>query len=66
MDISVDSEREYKDAKYFAHIIGYVGKASDEDLARLNTPDAALQYTENDVVGKTGIEQIYEAELPCW
>lgn len=63
MDISVDSEREYKDAKYFAHVIGYVGKASDEDLARLNTPDAALQYTENDVVGKTGIEQIYEAEL---
>ncbi len=63
MDISIDSEREYYDAKYFAHIIGYVGKASDEDLTRLNKEDSSITYTENDVVGKTGVEQIYEAEL---
>ena len=63
MDISVDSEREYYDAKYFAHIIGYVGKASDEDLTRLNKEGSSITYTENDVVGKTGVEAIYEAEL---
>ena len=63
MDISVDSMRVYNDAKYFAHIIGYVGKASEEDLERLNSEDSQLKYTTNDIVGKTGVEQIYEAEL---
>ena len=63
MDITVDSERYYTDAKYFAHIIGYVGKASDDDLERLNTDDSSIKYTTNDIVGKTGIEQIYENEL---
>lgn len=63
MDITVDSQRVYNDAKYFAHIIGYVGKASEDDLTRLNTDESAVKYTTNDIVGKTGIEQIYEAEL---
>ena len=63
MDITVDSQRYYNDAKYFAHIIGYVGKASEDDLTRLNTEDGSVKYTTNDIVGKTGIEQIYEAEL---
>ncbi len=63
MDITVDSERIYYDAKYFAHIIGYVGKASEEDLERLNKEGSSVTYTNEDVVGKTGVEQIYEAEL---
>ena len=64
MDIKVQSERVYPDAKYFAHIIGYVGKASEDDLTRLNKDDkATFKYTNEDVVGKTGVEQIYETEL---
>lgn len=63
MDISVDSERIYYDAKYFAHIIGYVGKASEDDLERLNKDGSAITYTNEDVVGKTGVEQIYESSL---
>ena len=64
MDILVDSTRIYNDAKYFAHIIGYVGKASEDDLLRLNADEnAAIKYTTSDVVGKTGIELVYENEL---
>ena len=63
MDITVDSERIYYDAKYFAHIIGYVGKASVDDLERLNKEGSTVTYTDKDVVGKTGVEAIYESEL---
>ena len=64
MDILVDSTRIYNDAKYFAHIIGYVGKASEEDLIRLNQDEnSEITYTTSDVVGKTGVELIYENEL---
>ncbi len=64
MDILVDSTRIYNDAKYFAHIIGYVGKASEEDLLRLNSDEnSGITYTTSDVVGKTGVEMIYENEL---
>ena len=64
MDILMSSTRIYNDAKYFAHIIGYVGKASEEDLIRLNQDEnAGIKYTTSDVVGKTGVELVYENEL---
>ncbi|MBR6171716.1 MAG: hypothetical protein IKQ49_00865 [Eubacterium sp.] len=64
MDIKIDSIRIYNDAKYFAHIIGYVGTASEDDLLRLNQDEnSGITYTTSDVVGKTGVELIYENEL---
>ncbi len=64
MDILIDSTRVYNDAKYFAHIIGYVGTASEDDLIRLNSDEeSGITYTTTDVVGKTGVEQVYENYL---
>lgn len=60
-DIEQSSQRVYADSKYFAPIIGYIGKASQEELDSLQeqNPD----YELNDVVGKAGIEQYMETEL---
>lgn len=49
--------RKYPDAEYFSHLIGYTGKLSDTDIK--NNP----KYLRNDIIGKTGIEKIYEAKL---
>ena len=40
-----------------SHILGYVGKISSEELKE--NPD----YEQNDVIGKTGIEQVFEKYL---
>ena len=63
MDIVVTSIRKYNDAEYFAHIIGYIGKASQEDIDRLNELDTGNTYDSEDYVGKSGVEKIYEAQL---
>ncbi len=63
MDIEVTSKRVYNDAKYFAHIIGYVGEASQADIENFNQTQTVRTYHNGDVVGKAGIEQVYETEL---
>lgn len=51
-DVEQSSRRIYTDSIYFAPIIGYIGKASSEELEALQeeNPD----YELNDIVGKTG------------
>ncbi len=61
VDIARSSLRVYPDAKYFASIIGYIGKPSQEELDRLLLEDE--NYELNDIVGKAGIEQYMETEL---
>ncbi len=63
MDIMVESSRIYNDAKYFSHIIGYVGKASQDDIDYLNEQVGKNVYNSTDVVGKSGIEKVYETDL---
>ena len=63
MNIQVTSSRVYNDAKYFSHIIGYVGKASQDDIDYFNEKLDEEKYDNNDVVGKTGIERKFELEL---
>lgn len=60
-DIEESSRRIYPDSEYFSSIIGYIGKASQEelDLLQAENPD----YELNDIVGKAGIEQFMETEL---
>lgn len=53
--------RRYVDSEYFAHIIGYTGKISPEELEELEKENKA--YGSNDVVGKSGIEQYMETQL---
>lgn len=49
--------RKYLDSEYFSHLIGYTGKLSDADIAK--NP----KYLRNDIIGKVGLEKIYEAKL---
>ncbi len=62
--ISKDTKRVYNDSTFFAHIIGYTGKISDEQLGSLNSQlPKENQYVMNDIVGKTGIESSMELDL---
>ncbi len=61
--VSVSEEyiRKYVDGFYAAHILGYTGKISTDELESLQAQNN--QYTANDVVGKSGIEQSMEIYL---
>ncbi len=56
-----ETARKYVDAQYFSQIIGYTGKISQDELETLrqSNPD----YSMNDTVGKSGIEQAMELTL---
>ena len=57
VDIAQSSLRVYNDAKYFASLIGYIGKPSQEELDNLLLENDT--YEMNDIVGKAGIEQYW-------
>ena len=61
--VSVDEDmiRKYNYSEYFSSIIGYTGKSSDSEYEKLFAEDDS--YTENDVIGKAGLEQYYEQYL---
>lgn len=68
VSIEEDTVRRYVDSKYFAHILGYTGKISSEELKSLNEQEALNggneeRYNINDVVGKSGIEAYMEPTL---
>lgn len=64
MSVAVKSLRRYNDAKYFAHVIGYVGAISDDELKEKNAElEEDEQYTNDEIIGKTGIEQYCESYL---
>ena len=64
IDITVKSLRRYNDAIYFAHIIGYIGQISSDEMTQYNADlPKDKQYTNQDSVGKIGIEQYCEEYL---
>ena len=65
VNITQTTKRIYNDSFYFAHIIGYTGKISDEQMTELNgkITDENNKYALNDIVGKTGVEASMELEL---
>ena len=56
-EIEVEHLRLYRHAHRAAHLLGYLGKVSKEDL------DKHPRYRSRDLVGKKGIEQLYENSL---
>ncbi len=63
VSIEEDSRRIYPDAEYFAPLIGWIGKASDDEIEGFNEELGEEKYQLNDIVGKSGIEQYMELEL---
>lgn len=61
VDIEQSSLRTYADSKYFANIIGYIGKPDQDELDTLKEQNE--DYDANDLVGKAGLEQYTETEL---
>ena len=61
IEIVEDSVREYIDSESMSPILGYIGKASAEELQKLrkDNPD----YSMDAIVGKAGIEQYMELSL---
>ncbi len=62
IDLKLESRREYLDengevAESLSHILGYVGKVNEKDLAENKN------YNSTDYLGKTGLELFYEELL---
>jgi penicillin-binding protein 2 len=56
-ELNRSSIRQYPNAQYFSHLIGYTGKLSETDI--INNP----KYLRDDIIGKKGIEKVYESRL---
>ncbi|MGN0484108.1 MAG: penicillin-binding transpeptidase domain-containing protein [Lachnospiraceae bacterium] len=61
VSIEDDTSRAYVDSKYFSHLIGYTGTMSDADYQKLSKKNK--NYSLNDTVGKSGIEQYMDEKL---
>ncbi len=61
VEIQQQTHRVYEDSLYFAHIIGYTGRISAEQLEAMNSEKE--YYNSTDVVGKAGLEKKYEEIL---
>ena len=55
--------RHYPQGKMGAHMISYIGRINDKDLAKLAKSEVLSNYKGSDHIGKSGIEEHYEAEL---
>lgn len=62
VSIGRENLREYPYSIYFSPVLGYTGKISQEEYDALGDDDKD-KYSLNDVVGKTGIEQLLEPVL---
>ncbi|AGF48635.1 penicillin-binding protein 2 [Candidatus Kinetoplastibacterium oncopeltii TCC290E] len=55
--------REYPNKDLAAHVLGYVGKISDKELENLEKTGKIGNYRGSDLIGKKGIEKVYEEIL---
>lgn len=65
VEVVQETHRVYNEtySKYFAHILGYTGTITTEELAELEAAGEDGKYTETDQIGKTGLEKEYESYL---
>lgn len=57
VEIGLEPVRSYKNSKAFSHILGYMSEVNDRDISKNKI------YKSGDMIGKTGIEKIYEKDL---
>jgi penicillin-binding protein 2 len=70
VEVSLQAMRRYPHGKMFAHLLGYVGQISQEELKEYSARQEEATdwlsmrlYDGTDFVGKNGIERAYEAYL---
>lgn len=61
ISVNEDMIRKYNYSEYFSAIIGYTGPISESEYTALHKKNK--DYTQNDTVGKAGMEQYYETYL---
>ena len=59
MEVEAQLLRFYPDSDIYSHVLGYVGRISQDDLGRLDPNN----YAGTHFVGKVGVERFYEKEL---
>ena len=58
INVTVQPVRQYKEGTSASHILGYASKISDSEYQEKKDT-----YTQNDIIGKTGIEALFEKYL---
>lgn len=58
INVTVQPVRQYKEGTLASHILGYASKISDSEYQEKKDT-----YTQNDIIGKTGIEALFEKYL---
>jgi penicillin-binding protein 2 len=59
VEVAVEARRKYTDGPLMAHLLGYTGPVSAEEIADLRDDG----YLPDDLIGKMGLEAQYEKEL---
>src|SRR6188768_1662120 len=55
--------RQYPYGEVASHVIGYIGRINERDVARIDEWGETANYKGSDYIGKVGIELSYEREL---
>lgn len=63
VDIKGRLFRQYPLGELASHVVGYIGRIDDRDVARLEEAEVRGNYKGTDHIGKTGLEQSYERAL---
>ncbi|CAN5522837.1 penicillin-binding protein 2 [soil metagenome] len=59
VEVAIEARRQYTDGPLMAHLLGYTGPVSAEELPDLRQ----LGYQPDDLLGKVGLEKQYEVDL---
>ena len=60
--VEAESIRWYEDAVLYSPLLGYVGPVTEEEFAELREKG----YLQTDLIGRTGLESVYEAVPARW
>jgi penicillin-binding protein 2 len=63
VDIHARLFRQYPLGASSSHVLGYIGRINDTELANIEQSDYAANYRGTDQIGKSGLEQHYEHDL---
>ncbi len=55
--------RQYPFGEVASHVVGYIGRINDHDVAQIEEWDETANYKGSDYIGKVGVELSYEREL---
>jgi penicillin-binding protein 2 len=63
VDIKARLFRQYPGGAFASHMLGYIGRANDKDLEKIEEKEQEANYRGTEHFGKTGLEQHYEFDL---